>query len=263
MAVTIPQLQTMKREGKRIVGIVVYDYQAAQIADRAGADVVSLGDSCGHNVLGQQSQEAVTLDEVLTLARGVRRGVKNALFSCDMPFGSYQVSEEDAVRSAVRLVKESGADCVKVEVRREQTGIVAAIARAGIPVFAQFGITPQTAAHLGGWQTASASVPTDLLVQTAVALEEAGASMLDLTRGGAATDAITKAVRIPVLGGMGTEVTCDGHMRTLFRVAGLGADEVGANRSPYGNVSQVMYDAITAYAADIRGGSLPKPPRQA
>ena len=256
MAITIPKLTQMKREGKKIVGVVVYEHQSALIADRAGADIVSLGDSCGHNLLGQENQEAVTLDEILTLAKGVRRGVKNALFSCDLPFGSYQVSAEDAVRSAVRLVKEAGADCVKLEVTSAQTEIVTAIARAGIPVFAQFGLTPQTSAHLGGWES-GATISTEQLVETAKALEQAGASLLDLTWGGAATGPVTQAVKIPVMCGLGNDGSSDGQIRTLFRTVGLGAGALNDSIPRYANVAKVVLEAITQYSADIRAGKLP------
>lgn len=256
MAITIPKLAQMKREGKKIVGVVVYEHQSALIADRAGADIVSLGDSCGHNLLGQDNQEAVTLEEILMLAKGVRRGVKNALFSCDMPFGSYQVSAEDAVRSAVRLVKEAGADCVKLEVTAAQAEIVAAIARAGIPVFAQFGLTPQTSAHLGGWES-GANISTEQLVETAKALENAGASILDLTWGGVATGPVTQAVKIPVMCGLGNDGHSDGQIRTLFRTVGLGVGALNDSIPRYANVAKVVLEAVTSYAADIRAGKLP------
>jgi 3-methyl-2-oxobutanoate hydroxymethyltransferase len=250
----------MKRDRKPIVGVVVYDYQGAQIADRAGADIVSLGDSVGHTYLGHENQDAITIDELLMFARAVRRGVKNALFSCDMPFGSYQVSDEDAVRNAIRLVKEGGADCVKVEVRRAQAHLVEAIARAGIPVFAQFGITPQTSAHVGGWESGAQVIEADL-VETARAVEAAGASMIDLTRGGAATRAVTEAVHIPVIGGIGSDERCDGHIRTLFRMAGMGANTLDSSeRQPYGHSAKVLFDSITAYAGDIRSGKVPRAP---
>jgi 3-methyl-2-oxobutanoate hydroxymethyltransferase len=247
----------MKRDGKKIVGVVVYDYQAACIADRAGADIISLGDSVGHNYLAHASQDAVTIEEVLMFARGVRHGVKDALFSCDMPFGSYQVNEDEAVRNAIRLVKEGGADCVKVEVRRDQAHLIAAIARAGIPVFAQLGLTPQTSAHLGGWESGAALL-TDDLVATALAFEAAGASMLDLTRGGPATSAVTQAVGIPVIGGIGTEPTSDGQIRTLFRLAGLGFDTLDGNAPPpYGHVARVVFDSLVAYSSDVRDAKSP------
>ena len=256
MAMTIPKLAQMKREGKKIVGMVVYEYQSALIADRAGADIISLGDSCGHNLLGHANQEAITMDEILMLAKGVRRGVKEALFSCDLPFGSYQVGADDAVRNAVRLVKEAGADCVKLEVTVAQTDIVSAIARAGIPVFAQFGLTPQTSAHLGGWES-GATIGTEQLVETARALEKAGASILDLTWGGAATGPVSQAVSIPVMCGLGNDGSSDGQIRTVFRTAGMGAGALNDNISRYANVAKLVLEAMTQYAADIRAGKLP------
>ncbi|HLG69951.1 MAG TPA: 3-methyl-2-oxobutanoate hydroxymethyltransferase [Chloroflexota bacterium] len=256
MPVTIPDLHRMKRDGRKIVGIVVYDYQAAQIADRVGADLISLGDSVGHNVLGQENQEAITIDELLLFARAVRRGVKNALFSCDMPFGSYQASEEDAVRNAIRLVKEGGADCVKVELRAAQTGIVSAISRAGIPVFAQFGLTPSTSAQLGGWDS-GAKLPVEQMVATAKALEAAGASILDFTHGGEATGPAAQAVQIPVLTGVGGQASSDGQIRTSFRMAGMGASSLDDAYSRYGSVAQELFESMAAYAADIRAGKLP------
>jgi len=256
MAITVPQLHQMKRDGKKIVGIALYECQAARIADRAGVDIVSLGDSCGMNLFGQEHGEEVTLDEMLVLAKGIRRVVKNAFFSCDMPFGSYQTGERDAVCSALRYVKEAGADCVKVEVTADTAGVVAAIARAGIPVFAQFGLTPMTSAHVGGWES-GASLAIEQAVDTARTLEAAGASLLDFTHGGEATGPVTQAVRIPVLGGIGNDGSCDGQIRTLFRMAGLGASALDDGLARYANVAQILLDALTAYSGDIRAGQLP------
>lgn len=257
MAVTIPRLRQMKRDGQKIVGMAVYDYQTATIADRAGLDIVSLGDSCGMNLLGHTHGEAVTLDEILMLARGVRRGVKNALFSCDLPFGSYQTGARDAVRSAIRCVKEAGADCVKLELTAGQMDLVAAIVGAGIPVFAQFGVTPMTAAHLGGWDS-GAALDVDQAVATARAIEAAGASLIDLTHGGEATGPVTRAVSIPVLTGIGNDGASDGQIRTAFRMAGLGAGALDDDLPRYGNVARTLYDAIVAYSGDVRAGKLPR-----
>ncbi|HLY66515.1 MAG TPA: 3-methyl-2-oxobutanoate hydroxymethyltransferase [Chloroflexota bacterium] len=256
MPKTLPDLRKMKQDGQKIVGIVVYDYQTAQIADRAGADVISLGDSVGHNILGQRGQEEVTLDQVVMFARAVRGGVKDALFNCDMPFGSYQTGEEEAVRSAIRMVKEGGVDCVKIEVTRPQANIVAAIARAGIPVFAQFGLTPTTSAQLGGWDS-GAKLPVEDMVETAKILEQAGASMLDVTHAGEATGPVTRAVSIPVLCGVGNDGNSDGQIRTLFRMAGQAAASVDDEYPRYGSVAREYFETITAYAADIRAGKLP------
>src|ERR1700682_189778 len=147
--VTIPALQQMKRPSQKIVGVVAWDFQIAQIVDRAGVDIVSVGDSVGTNLWGHASPLAVTMDEMVVVCKAVRRGVKRALVSCDFPFGPLQEGAESALRAAIRLVKEAGADMIKLDGAADFPEAVSAIARAGIPVFAQFGITPQTALQYG------------------------------------------------------------------------------------------------------------------
>ena len=147
--VTIPALQQMKREGKKSVGVVAWDYQIARIADRAGVDFVSVGDSVGVNLWGHANPLEVTLDEMLVCCKAVRRGVTRALVSCDVPFGPVQEGVDSALRAAIRLVKEGGADMLKLDGAAEFPEAVRALTRAGIPVFAQFGLTPQTAMKYG------------------------------------------------------------------------------------------------------------------
>src|SRR5919106_1923822 len=137
--VTIPALQEMKRAGRKIVGVVVYDYQMAQIVDRAGVDIVSVGDSVGITLWGQRSELDVTLDQMILACQGVRRGVTRAIVSCDFPFGPLQEGVDAAVRAAIRIVKEGGADIVKLDGASGFPEGVKAITRAGIPVWAQFG----------------------------------------------------------------------------------------------------------------------------
>src|SRR5437764_5393613 len=147
--VTIPALHQMKREGRKIVGVVAWDYQIAQIADRAGVDIISVGDTVGINLWGHATPLEVTMEEMIVVCKAVRRGAKRALVSCDFPFGTLQEGAESAVRAAIRLVKEAGADMVKLDGAPDFPVGVKAIVCAGIPVFAQFGITPQTALHYG------------------------------------------------------------------------------------------------------------------
>jgi len=147
--VTIPALQQMKRDGKKIVGVVAWDYQIAQIVDRAGVDIVSVGDTVGINLWGQPNPLEVTLEEMIVVCKAVRRGVKRALVSCDFPFGPLQEGVASAVKAAIRLVKEAGADMIKLDGAADFPESVTAISRAGIPVFAQFGLTPQTAIKYG------------------------------------------------------------------------------------------------------------------
>src|ERR1700726_3634042 len=155
--VTIPALQQMKRDPRKIAGVVAWDYQMARIADRAGVEVVSVGDSVGVNLWGHANPLEVTMEEMLVVCKAVRRGVTRALVSCDFPFGPLQEGIDSAVRAAIRLVKEAGADMVKLDGAADFPDAVRAIVRAGIPVFAQFGITPQTALQYGIPYSAQAS----------------------------------------------------------------------------------------------------------
>src|SRR3954454_947305 len=155
---TLPRLQQMKRDGSKIVAVVAYDYQMARIVDWAGVDIVSVGDSFGVNMLGHRSELEVTLDEMLVACRAVRRGVARALVSCDFPYGPLQQGTTSAIRAALRLVKEGGADMVKVDGAAEFPDALSALVRAGIPVWAQFGITPQTALRYGGLANAGAEL---------------------------------------------------------------------------------------------------------
>ncbi len=186
--VTIPALLQMKRDGRKSVGVVAWDYQIARIADRAGVDIVSVGDSVGVNLWGHSNPLEVTMDEMLVVCKAVRRGVTRALVSCDFPYGPLQEGCESAVRAAIRLVKEGGADMVKLDGAADFPETVRALTRAGIPVFAQFGITPQTALRYGipyGAQSASgAQAPPEMtakLVEEAKLLEDAGAALIDFT----------------------------------------------------------------------------------
>ena len=259
-AVTIPALQQMKRDGTKIVGVVAWDYQMAQIADRAGVDLVSVGDTVGVNLWGHSSPLEVTLDEMLVVCKAVRRGVTRALVSCDFPFGPLQTGTEAAVQAAVRLVKEGGADMVKLDAAAGFPDAVRAIVRAGIPVFAQFGITPQTALKYGIPYSA-ASAPgaeappgmTARLVEDARRLEAAGASLLDFTNSGpVAGPSVVCAVAIPVVGGFGGGPWLDGRMRMAHAAIGYAAANLDAPAETYANVARIAFDAISAYAGDVR-----------
>jgi 3-methyl-2-oxobutanoate hydroxymethyltransferase len=257
--VTIPALQQMKRTGQKIVGVVAWDFQIAQIVDRAGVDIVSVGDTVGINLWGHPSPLDVTMDEMIVVCKAVRRGVKHAMVSCDFPFGPLQEGTGAALQAATRLV-EAGADMVKLDGAAEFPEAVRAIARAGIPVFAQFGITPQTGAHYGlqysdmlksGAQLPAAMTAT--CVEEARRLEEAGASLLDFTLSGpVAGPAAVSAVSIPVIGGLGGGPWLDGRMRMAHAVIGYGASALDSPVETYANVARITLDAITAYAEDVR-----------
>ena len=260
--VTIPALQQMKREGRKIAGVVAWDTPLARLADRAGVDIVSVGDSVGVNLWGHANPLEVTLDEMVVVCRAVRRGVTRALVSCDFPFGPLQEGTASALRAAIRLVKEAGADMIKLDGAADFPETVEALVRAGIPVFAQFGITPQTALQYGipyGAQSApGAQAPaamTAKLVEEAKRLEAAGASLLDFTNSGpAAGAAVVAAVSIPVIGGFGGGPWLDGRVRLAHTAIGYGEKWLDAKTETYANVARISLDAFTALIADIRAG---------
>jgi 3-methyl-2-oxobutanoate hydroxymethyltransferase len=261
-AITIPMLQQMKRDGRKIVGVVAWDYQIARIVDRAGVEIVSVGDTVGINLWGHSTPLEITMDEMLVVCKAVRRGVKRALVSCDFPFGPLQEGTDAALRAAIRMVKEAGADLIKLDGAAQFPDAVRAISRAGIPVFAQFGITPQTALQYGiPYSAASkpgAQAPADLttkLVEEAKLLEDAGASLLDFTNSGpVAGAAVAAAVSIPVLGGFGGGPWLDGRMRMAHAAVGYAASNLDSQIENYANVASIVFDAMAAYAEDVRAG---------
>jgi len=242
--------------------VVAWDYPMARIADRAGVDIVSVGDSVGVNLWGHSNPLEVTLEEMLVVCKAVRRGVTRALVSCDFPFGPLQEGIDSAVRAAIRLVKEAGADMVKLDGATDFPDTVRALVRAGIPVFAQFGLTPQTALQYGipyGAQSApGAQVPpemTEKLVEQAKLLESAGAALLDFTNSGpVAGAAIVKAVAIPVIGGFGGGPWLDGRMRLASTALGYAEKWLDSKTETYANVAKISLDAFTALIADVRAG---------
>jgi 3-methyl-2-oxobutanoate hydroxymethyltransferase len=241
--VTIPALAQMKRDGRKIVGVVAWDYQIAQIADRAGADMVSVGDSVGVNLWGQPSEGEVTMDEILVVCKAVRRGVKRALVSCDLPSGLARQGTDAALRAAARLVKDGGADMIKLDGAEEVPDTVRAIARAGIPVFAEFHGGPKAAEM------------TAKLVDQAKLLEQAGAALLDFRYSGpVAGPAVVRAVAIPVIGGLGGGPWLDGRMRMAHAAIGYAANMLESKTETYANVAKITLDALTSYAEDVRAG---------
>ena len=260
--VTIPGLQQMKRDGRKCVGVVAWDYQLARIADRAGVDFVSVGDSVGVNLWGHANPLEVTMEEMLVVCKAVRRGVTRALVSCDVPFGPLQEGTESALKAAIRLVKECCADLVKLDAAADFPEAVRAIDRAGIPVFAQFGLTPQTALKYGvpyGAQSAPGAQAspemTAKLVADARLMEEAGAALLDFTNSGpVAGAAVVREVAIPVIGGFGGGPWLDGRVRLAHTAIGYGEKWLDAKTETYANVAKASFDAFTALIADARAG---------
>ncbi len=257
---TVPSLQAMKAAGEKSVCLVAWDYQMARIADRVGVEIISVGDTVGVNLWGQPHPLEITMDEILVVAKAVRRGVSNALLSCDFPFGPLQEGPDAAVRAAIRLVKEAGVDLVKLDGAAEFPEAVEAVTRAGIPVFAQFGITPQTALKYGIEYSAASSVQVpeemlDDLVGEARRLESAGAVALNFTNSGPVVGpAVVEAVAIPVLGGFGGGPWLDGRIRMTTAALGYSAANLDKEPDTYLNVARLAHDALSECAADIRAG---------
>ena len=238
--VSLAALRQMKRDGRKIVGVVLYDYQMAQVADRAGVEIVSVGDSVGVNIWGDQSEADVTLDQMLLVCRAVRRGVTRALVSCDVPFASLQEGRDGALRAAARLVQDGGADLVKIDAAASSLDAIRAMADAGIPVWAQFGRDP-------------AAPITDQLVREATSLEHAGASLLDFRYSGpVAGPAVVRDVQIPVIGGLGGGPWLDGRVRALAGAIGYLASALDDPTERYANVAEITLNAIRSFSDDVR-----------
>jgi len=260
--VTIAALQQMKRDGRKIAGVVAWDTPMARIADRAGVDLVSVGDSVGVNLWGHDDPLQVTMDEMLIVCKAVRRGTTHALVSCDLPYGPAQQGPETALRAARRLMTDGGADMIKVDAAAEFPQVVRMLVQAGVPVFAQFGLTPQTAAKFGIPYSAQSSPEAQAtaeaaarLVEEARMLENAGACMLDFTNSGlVAGAAVAKAVAIPVLGGFGGGPWLDGRVRLAHTAIGYSDRWLDSKTETYVNTAKAALGAFTALIEDVRAG---------
>ena len=260
--VSVAGLQQMKRDGVKIVGVVAWDFHMASIADRAGVDIVSVGDTVGVNLWGHANPLEVTMDEMMVVTKAVRRGVKRALVSVDFPYGPLQEGPQAALRAAIRFVKEAGVDMVKLDGAAEFPEAVAAIARAGIPVFAQFGITPHTALKHGVDYKNTLKVGVQLpptltaqLVAEAQRLQAAGAALLDFTHSGpVAGPAVVAAVKLPVIGGLGGGPWLDGRMRMANAAIGYACTTIDNPPDTYAQVARTTLDALTALVDDVRSG---------
>jgi 3-methyl-2-oxobutanoate hydroxymethyltransferase len=252
----LPELAAMKRRGDKIVMVTAYDAPGARFAEDAGIDVVLVGDTAAMVMLGHEGTTVpVTVDEMLFLTKTVSRQSRRPIVVGDMPFGSYQVSDEDAVRNAIRFVKEGGADVVKLE---GAVSRVRAIVEAGIPVMAHIGLTPQSATMLGGFKTQGKTAEAALkLVDEAHALEDAGAMSIVLEAIPAPVAArITAELSIPTFG-IGAGPDCDGQVLVYHDLLGLTEGHLPRFVKRYANLSREIRDALEAYAAEVRSGAFP------
>jgi 3-methyl-2-oxobutanoate hydroxymethyltransferase len=200
--VTIPSLQAAKEQSRKLVMVTAYDYPTARLADEAGVDLILVGDSLANTALGYENTLPVTLDEMMVAARAVRRGVRRALVVADLPFGTFQASQEEAVRAALRFVKEGGAEAVKIEGGRQRLSLVRQLADNGIPVMGHIGLTPQSFLQMGGYKLQGKTLAAARqLIDDALVLEAAGAFALVLEVIPASlARLVTRRVRIPTIG---------------------------------------------------------------
>jgi len=258
--VTTRALAEMKARREPIVMVTAYDYPSARIADAAGVDIVLVGDSGAQVVLGHASTVEVTTDEMLVLAAAVRRGVRRAFVVCDVPFGSTEISDEQAVATAVRFVKEAGADAIKIEGGGPaRLSRIRAIGAAGIPVVGHVGLTPQTAIALGGLRAQGRDADSAAqLVREALAVQDAGAFALVIEAVPAdVVEVVLPALHIPVIGiGAGR---ADGQVLVLHDLLGVTEGQPAKFVKQYAALGEAMTEGVGAYAADVRAGSFPAP----
>jgi 3-methyl-2-oxobutanoate hydroxymethyltransferase len=257
---TLPELVQMKRRGDRIVMVTAYDAPSGRLADAAGADLILVGDSAAMVVLGHDSTVPATVDEMLVLTRAVTRGARRPLVVADMPFGSFQVSDESALENAIRFIKEAEAEAVKVEGAGPTLSRVQALVGAGIPVMGHIGLTPQSATMLGGFKAQGRTADKAVrLYEDALALEAAGCFSVVLEAVPAPiAERITRALTIPTIG-IGAGSATDGQELVWHDLLGLYAGRAPRFVKQYANLSEVIGKALEAYADEVRSGAFPEP----
>jgi 3-methyl-2-oxobutanoate hydroxymethyltransferase len=260
LPMTLPRLADKKRLGEPIVMVTAYDYPSAQVAQEAGVDVVLVGDSGAMTVLGYPSTVPVSTDEMLMLTAAVRRGLKTPLLVADLPFGSYEGSDQQAIATAQRFIKEAGADAVKIERGGTSVQRALAIVEAGIPVMGHVGLTPQTATALGGHRAQGRSADQALAVaHDAVALQQAGCFSVVLEAIPAAVTAVLMSqMEIPVIG-IGAGDATDGQVLVFHDLLGIYDGHVARFVKRYGDVRAHMVAGVAEYADDVRNRRFPAP----
>jgi 3-methyl-2-oxobutanoate hydroxymethyltransferase len=261
LPMTLPRLAEKKRLGEPLVMVTAYDYPSALAVDKAGVDLVLVGDSGAMTVLGYPSTVAVTLDELMVLAKAVRRGLSTPFMVADLPFGSYEVSDEQAVQTAFRFVKEAGADAVKLEGGGEVSVARArAIVQAGIPVMGHVGLTPQTSTALGGYRaqgrTAEAAAE---VARQALALQAVGCfSVVFEAVPSAVAEAVMPKMDALVIG-IGAGPSTDGQVLVFHDLLGIREGRGARFVQRYADILDEMVAGVAAYAADVRGHRYPRP----
>ena len=255
---TLSDVMEMARTRQRIAMVTAYDASSARLAEAAGIDIVLVGDSAAMTVLGHESTIPVTMDEMLMLTHAVTRVVRRALVVADMPFGSYQPGEDEALRQAIRLVKEAGADAVKLEGAGRTLTRIGAILDAGIPVMGHVGLTPQSAALAGGYKARGrTAAEARRIFDEARALERAGcfAVVLEAIPAPVAMH-ISDALTIPTIG-IGAGPSCDGQVLVWHDLLGLTPGHLPRFVKPYADLKTTIVSALRAYVADVRSAAFP------
>lgn len=256
--VTIPGLREMKANGNAIVMVTAYDFPSARAAERAGVDIILVGDSGAQVVLGQDSTVGVTLEDMLVLTKAARRGAPSTLLVTDVPFGSTEISDAQAVETALRIIIEGGADAVKLEGGNpDRLSRIRAITAAGIPVVGHIGLTPQTATALGGFRAQGRDVASaKRIVEEAFAVEEAGAVALVVEAvPSGVVSVFSDRLSIPVIGiGAGP---ADGQVLVLHDLLGITEGHKPKFVKTYATIGEAMVEALSAYSSDVRDRSFP------
>jgi len=258
--VTLPRLAEMKQAGEPIVMVTAYDYPSARVAEEAGVDLVLVGDTAAMVVLGYPGTEAVSMEEMIMLGRAVRRGLKVPLMVGDMPMGSYESSNELAVQSAQRLVKETGCQVVKLEAGGTSVERARAIVRAGIPVMGHVGLTPQTATALGGYKTQGKTAQGAIqLLEDALALQSVGCfSIVFEAVPAAIAAAIAAQLEIPAIG-IGAGPATAGQVLVYHDLLGISTGRAPKFVKRYAEVHEEMVGGVRRYVEEVRSGSFPGP----
>jgi 3-methyl-2-oxobutanoate hydroxymethyltransferase len=258
--VTLPRLAEMKAAGEPIVMVTAYDYPSARVAEEAGVDVVLVGDTAAMVVLGYPGTEPVSMDEMVMLGRAVRRGLRTPLMVGDMPMGSYEASNELAVRSAQRMVKETGCQVVKLEAGGTSVERARAIVRSGIPVMGHIGLTPQTATALGGYKTQGKTARSAIqLCEDALALQAVGCFAIVFEAVPAAiTEAIVERLEVPTIG-IGAGPATAGQVLVFHDLLGITVGRVPRFVKRYAEVHAAMAGGVRQFAAEVRSGRFPEP----
>ena len=256
--VSAPSLKSSKQRGERLVCLTAYDYPTARLVDEAGIDVILVGDSLGNVILGYGNTVPVTLEEILIHLKAVRRAVQRALLVADMPYGTFHTGDDDAVRNALRLVKEGGAEAIKLEGGHKRVHLVKRLVDEEISVMGHIGLTPQSINQLGAYRVQGKTPRTaQQLIDDAKALEDAGAFavVLEVVPREVAR-IITETISIPTIG-IGAGADCDIQVLVLHDMLGLSFGKQARFVRPYANLREVITDAVSRYADDVRSGNYP------